>query len=108
MMRGASCLRSAIAFAGEIARDCNFPTEAFDPCGKINAAASASGTAHNRDYARHLESLGEPFELLDASAMQAISGSDYYQGGLRTPRHRDAAACALSAWACRGIAAAGG
>ncbi len=77
--------RSAIAFAGEIARACNLPTEAFDPCGKINAAASASGNAHNRDYARHLESLGEPFELIDASAMQAISGSDYYQGGLRTP-----------------------
>jgi len=77
--------RAAIAFAGDIARANNFPAEAFDPCGKINAAAGAVGSAHNRDYARHLEALGEPFELLDASAMRAISGCDYYQGGLRTP-----------------------
>ena len=77
--------RAAIAFTGEIARLNGFPAEAFDPCGKINAAAGAVGSAHNRNYARHLEALGEPFELLDAGAMQAISGSDYYQGGLRTP-----------------------
>jgi glycine/D-amino acid oxidase-like deaminating enzyme len=77
--------RAAIAFAGDIARANDFPAEAFDPCGKINAAAGAVGSAHNRKYARHLEALGEPFELLDASAMRAISGCDYYQGGLRTP-----------------------
>jgi glycine/D-amino acid oxidase-like deaminating enzyme len=77
--------RAAIAFAGKIARECEFPDEAFDPCGKINAAASPVGTAHNSAYARHLEALGEPFEMLDAGAMQAVCGSDYYQGGLRTP-----------------------
>lgn len=77
--------RAAIAFAGDIARTNDFPAEAFDPCGKINAAASAVGSRHNTNYARHLEALEEPFELLDASAMRAISGSDYYQGGLRTP-----------------------
>jgi len=77
--------RAAIAFAGDIARSNDFPAEAFDPCGKINAAASAVGSTHNRNYARHLEALKEPFELLDASAMRAISGCDYYQDGLRTP-----------------------
>jgi glycine/D-amino acid oxidase-like deaminating enzyme len=77
--------RAAIAFAGKIARECGFPDEAFDPCGKVNAAASRVGTAHNSAYARHLEALGEPFELLDAGAMQRECGSDYYQGGLRTP-----------------------
>jgi len=77
--------RAAIAYADDIARANDFPAEAFDPCGKINAAAGAVGSAHNRKYARHLEALGEPFELLDASAMRAISGCDYYQGGLRTP-----------------------
>jgi glycine/D-amino acid oxidase-like deaminating enzyme len=77
--------RAAIAFAGKIARECDFPAEAFDPCGKINAAASSVGNEHNNAYARHLEALDEPFELLDAGEMQAVCGSDYYQGGLRTP-----------------------
>ena len=77
--------RAAIAFAAEIAHSFGFPDEAFDPCGKINAAACAVGSKHNTNYAHHLDTLGEPYELLDAGAMQAVCGSDYYIGGLRTP-----------------------
>ena len=77
--------RAAIAFAGKIAQQNNLPVDAFDRCGKINAAASKVGNAHNTAYARHLEALDEPFELLNAAAMQSVCGSDYYQGGLRTP-----------------------
>ena len=77
--------RAAIAFAADTAQDFGFPDEAFDPCGKINVAAGDAGSRHNTSYARHLDTLGEPYELLDASAMQAICGSDYYRGGLRTP-----------------------
>ena len=77
--------RAAIAFAADCARGFGFPDEAFDPSGKINAAADRHGLRHNTSYARHLGALGEPFELLDAAAMQAICGSDYYRGGLRTP-----------------------
>jgi glycine/D-amino acid oxidase-like deaminating enzyme len=77
--------RAAIAFAAQTAQDFGFPEEAFDPCGKINVAACRSGSEHNTNYARHLDKLGEPYELLDASAMQSICGSDYYRGGLRTP-----------------------
>ena len=77
--------RAAIAFAAQAAQDYGFAEEAFDPRGKINAAAGAGGSAHNEHYARHLDALGEPFELLDAQAMRDICGSDYYLGGLRTP-----------------------
>jgi glycine/D-amino acid oxidase-like deaminating enzyme len=77
--------RAAIAFAAETAQSYDFPEEAFDPCGKINVAASAVGNRHNANYARHLDNLGESYEHLDASAMQAICGSDYYCGGLHTP-----------------------
>ena len=77
--------RAAIAFAEDTAQSFGFPAEAFNPCGKINAAASHLGSKHNADYARHLDSLGEPYELLDAGAMQAICGSDYYSAGLHTP-----------------------
>jgi glycine/D-amino acid oxidase-like deaminating enzyme len=77
--------RAAIAFAAECAQSFGFLDEAFDPCGKINAAASQVGLEHNTSYARHLEALDEPFEMLDAVAMQGICGSDYYHGGLKTP-----------------------
>lgn len=77
--------RAAIAFARQASSDWGFEREAFDPCGKINAAASAVGVKHNQSYAAHLNRLGEDCQLLDADAMQATCGSDYYLGGLRTP-----------------------
>ena len=77
--------RGAIAFAADIARSYEFEREAFDPCGKVNAAASRIGLRDNRAYAQHLDRLGEDYELLDSKAMRDLCGSDYYQGGLRTP-----------------------
>ena len=77
--------RAAIEFAREAAEECALPLEAFDPCGKINGAATEKGLAHNRAYAAHLEAMGERYELLDAAAMQARTGTDYYLGGLFTP-----------------------
>lgn len=57
----------------------------FDPAGKVNGAASAAAHAHNESYARHLASLGERSEMLDAQAMQALTGSPHYRSGLYTP-----------------------
>ncbi|MEM7241493.1 MAG: FAD-binding oxidoreductase [Pseudomonadota bacterium] len=76
--------RHAIRFAAEAADDYKLTAEAFDPCGKINAAASEKGDQHNHDYAQHLTSIGEECELLDARDMARICGSDYYRGGLYT------------------------
>ncbi len=77
--------RAAIEFAAEAAEEYGLSREAFSRDGKVNAAATEGGLAHNVAYARHLASLGEPYELLDAQAMRALTGSDYYLGGLRTP-----------------------
>lgn len=77
--------RAAIAFAADAVSEFNFADETFEPSGKINAAAGKRGNDHNQSYARHLEVLGEPYELLDASAMRDVCGSDYYLGGLHTP-----------------------
>ena len=77
--------RAAIDFAEDAVRQYDMTAETFERSGKINAAASRSGMQHNREYARHLEHLGENYELLDAGAMRDLCGSDYYQGGLRTP-----------------------
>lgn len=77
--------RAAIAFAAEAAAEYALPAEAFDPSGKINAAATPAGDRLNRAYADHLAGLDEPSELLDAAAMRALTGSAYYLSGLYTP-----------------------
>ncbi|MGI9411446.1 MAG: NAD(P)/FAD-dependent oxidoreductase [Hyphomicrobiaceae bacterium] len=77
--------RRAIQFAKLAAEDYEMSNEAFRPIGKINAAATRKGHHHNRDYADHLATMGEPYELLDSAAMRDISGSDYYCSGLFTP-----------------------
>lgn len=77
--------RQAIAFAGDLAREYNFSKEAFNPCGKVNGAATDKVSRHNHDYARHLEALGEDYELLDAAAMKKLTGSHFYSSGIYTP-----------------------
>jgi len=81
--------RSAIGFAREAAtaavdRKLMLP-EAFVPAGKINAAATDKGQKHNLDYARHLERLGERYEIYDDADMRRITGTGYYRAGLFTP-----------------------
>lgn len=77
--------RAGIAFAAEMAGEYHLSREAFDPAGKVNAAASDHGHRHNLDYARHLGTLGEAHEMLDAAQMHALTGSRYYRSGLYTP-----------------------
>ena len=77
--------RAAIDFAERAAQDYGFSPNAFVRSGKINAAATQKGAAHNMDYAAHLSALGETHELYDAAQMQALCGSSYYQSGLYTP-----------------------
>ena len=77
--------RFAIAYAAEAAAEYGLGRHAFDPCGKINAAATARGLAMNERYAASLQRIGEPSRLLDAQEMKAITGSSYYLGGLHTP-----------------------
>lgn len=77
--------RRAIDFAGEMVSEFGLSDEAFKRSGRLNAAASAKGVQLNQSYARHLDDLGEHYRMLDATEMRAITGSDYYQGGLYTP-----------------------
>ena len=76
--------RSAIAFAADAAQEFDMSAEAFDPCGKINGAATQKGDQHNQDYAAHLNKIGEECTLLDRVQMRELTGSDYYQSGLFT------------------------
>ncbi|MEM7532492.1 MAG: FAD-binding oxidoreductase [Chloroflexota bacterium] len=78
--------RTALTFAQEAADDYDFSQEVFDPRGKINVAASDFGVKHNIEYAEYLSQLGEPYSVLDAEDMKRITGTEYYSGGLHTPR----------------------
>ncbi|MEL7153253.1 MAG: FAD-binding oxidoreductase [Pseudomonadota bacterium] len=92
--------RAAIDFAVQTAEAFALPDEAVQRSGKINAAASARGLKHNADYAGHLSALGEEHVFYDAEKMRAITGTNYYQGGLYTPH----AAIIQPAMYVRGIA----
>ncbi|MEJ6388794.1 FAD-binding oxidoreductase [Gymnodinialimonas sp. 2307UL20-7] len=77
--------RHAIAFARDAVAEYAIAADFFDPAGKVNGAVSAAADAQNQSYARHLDALGEPFETLDAPAMEEMTGSRYYRSGLYTP-----------------------
>lgn len=77
--------RFAIAYAAAAAADYGMPRETFDPCGKINAAATRRGLRLNDDFRASLARIGEAHETLDAGAMRALTGMDYYLGGVYTP-----------------------
>ena len=68
--------RQAIRFAADLASERGLGTDVFDPSGKVNAATSPGGDAHNADYAAHLDRLGEPYTWLDAAKMEALTGSE--------------------------------
>jgi glycine/D-amino acid oxidase-like deaminating enzyme len=77
--------RLAIGYAARIAAELDMSREVFDPVGRINAAATARGDRYNREFARHLESLGESCETLDKATMREVTGSANYSSGLFTP-----------------------
>lgn len=77
--------RAAIDFAKSMVDEFKLSKTAFDMCGKWNAAATTGGLKHNAGYSAHLDNLNEPYELFSAAQMQALTGSNYYQGGLWTP-----------------------
>ena len=77
--------RRAIGFALSAAQEYAIPRDFADPVGKVNGAASPAGHAHNDSYAKHLATLGETSEMLDAKAMTDLTGSAYYLSGLYTP-----------------------
>ena len=77
--------RQGIDFADAMAEAFGVPEEAFSRSGKINAAAGQRGDRHNREFARHLSTIGEPHRLLDEAEMRELTGTTYYRSGLFTP-----------------------
>lgn len=73
------------SFAADAVAEYQIDRNFFDRAGKINGAAGPAAHDANQRYARHLESLGESCELLDAAQMKEITGSGHYMSGLYTP-----------------------
>ncbi|MDE3176494.1 MAG: FAD-binding oxidoreductase [Pseudomonadota bacterium] len=77
--------RAAIAFAREAAEEIGLPKTVFDSCGKYHGATDGHGLKALRAFERHLDSLGEPYQKLDAADMKRVTGTDYYDGGSFMP-----------------------
>ncbi len=75
----------AIDFARQAVEEYGIDPNYFDEAGKVNGAASARGHAHNLSYAKHLTSLDETSQMLDAQQMLDLTGSRHYRSGLYTP-----------------------
>ena len=77
--------RAAIELIADAVDEYDIPAEAFDRCGKTNAAATVTGHQHNLDFAKHLDTLGEAYELLDQAGMRHMCGTSFFVGGLFCP-----------------------
>ncbi|UTW02093.1 FAD-binding oxidoreductase [Amphritea atlantica] len=77
--------REAIRFAANMAEEFGMDRKVFDPCGKVTAAGSDKGVEHIESYRKHLETLGEAYQLRSAAEMKDWTGSDFYSQGLFTP-----------------------
>ena len=53
--------------------------------GKYHAAVNRRGKAALEHFAIGLETIGEAFERLDEAAIHEVTGSEFYQGAIRTP-----------------------
>jgi len=60
------------------------PTEAVEPSGRINGAVNTDGEKHNKEYAQHLDQLGEQYKNLSSFEMEKITGSTFYKVGFFT------------------------
>ena len=77
--------RSAIEFAKSASEEYEMPSETIQLVGKTNAAATKKGVNFNTEYAQHLDKTSESYKILDAQAMEDLTGINYYINGLWTP-----------------------
>ncbi len=76
--------RATIAYAKEMV-DAYSLEHCFKQSGKYHAAANEKGLVALRQFQQHLDNLGESYTPLDQQEFKAVTGSDYYLGGLFTP-----------------------
>jgi glycine/D-amino acid oxidase-like deaminating enzyme len=77
--------RTAIALFAEFAKQKGWGRDIFDPCGKYNVALGSKGDEHVVSYAKQLDKVNEPYTLLDAKAIAAVTGTSSFTSAIYTP-----------------------
>lgn len=77
--------RTAIALAREVASEQGWGKDIFDPCGKYNVAMGAKGDEHITSYAKQLDTLREPYRILNASEIAGVTGTKAFTSAIFTP-----------------------
>lgn len=83
--RDITLYRTAIGLAMDMAQEHGWGRDIIDPCGRYSVAISQKGDAHIKAYARQLQGLNEPHEILDAKGIHGVTGSQLYTSGLYMP-----------------------
>lgn len=76
--------RAAIDFAEEAAHELGMSEQVFARTGKLTASASPRGEHHLTRYKQHLAAMGEHAIDRSADEMRALTGTEFYTGGLFT------------------------
>jgi glycine/D-amino acid oxidase-like deaminating enzyme len=76
--------RAAISLFGEFAKEQHWGKDIFDPCGKYNVALGPRGDGHVASYAKQLDKVQEPYTLLDAKQIAAVTGTDAFTSAIYT------------------------
>ncbi|WP_277184349.1 FAD-binding oxidoreductase [Caballeronia sp. BR00000012568055] len=77
--------RMAIALARDVANENGWGKDIFDPCGKYNIAMGPQGDKHVASYAKQLDKVHEPYTLLDAKQIAAVTGTPSFTSAIYTP-----------------------
>jgi glycine/D-amino acid oxidase-like deaminating enzyme len=77
--------RIAIALAQQLADEKGWGKDVFDPCGKYNVALGPQGDEHVVSYAKQLQKVNEPYQLLDANEIAAVTGTQSFTSAIFTP-----------------------
>ncbi|WP_233850005.1 NAD(P)/FAD-dependent oxidoreductase [Paraburkholderia sp. HD33-4] len=77
--------RMAIALARDLANEKKWGKDIFDPCGKYNVALGEQGDQHVVSYAKQLDKVNEPYRLLDAKEIAAVTGTTSFTSAIFTP-----------------------
>ncbi|AXK67488.1 FAD-binding oxidoreductase [Burkholderia sp. IDO3] len=77
--------RMAIALARDLALEKGWGKDVFDPCGKYNVAMGPQGDKHVSSYAVQLNKANEPYRLLNAREIAAVTGTKSFTSAIFTP-----------------------
>lgn len=77
--------RTAIGLSQGMVDEYGWGKDVFDPCGRFSVARGAQGDEHILSYGKQLDSLNEPYTLLNTQEIGEVTGSPAYTSGMFMP-----------------------